>query len=180
MTCLGFAIGFAGGASHVSEIHKISPTGADLGVFANLSFGSSNIVFDASGNLYVEDFPADGLIIRKFGPDGADLGSFANPGGYWLAISPVPEPSTFALAAVGIGLGILFKRRRSPYVAAILSASVFLVGAPIAHGAVLAYQLTDLGTVGGTGHGIAYAINSSGQVVGETTATLDGHEHACG
>jgi len=138
-----FVSGLAGGPGSVAidaggnlytatqtEIHKYSPTGTDLGTFASLYFGASNIVLDADGNLYSADWGIDGasLAIRKFAPDGTDLGTLENAAGFWLAISPVPEPSTFALAAVGLlGLFAVRFRRRAIDAAALLSVLTVLV-----------------------------------------------------
>lgn len=62
-------------ANPVSHIEKFSPTGTDLGVFANS--GASGLAFDSAGYLYASD-PNDNTI-KKFTPGG--VGSvFANTG----------------------------------------------------------------------------------------------------
>ena len=59
-------------------VHRVSPTGADLGDFVTGFSGPEGIAFDAEGNLYVASFNSD--IIQKYSALGADLGPFASLG----------------------------------------------------------------------------------------------------
>jgi sugar lactone lactonase YvrE len=56
-------------------IVRISPTGADLGVFATLP-GAEGIAFDPIGNVYVSSY--SGTVIEKYSASGADEGTFAS------------------------------------------------------------------------------------------------------
>jgi sugar lactone lactonase YvrE len=60
-----------------SAIHRISPTGVDLGTFASLP-GAEGMVFDATGNLYISSFTTN--IIEKYSGSGTDMGTFASTG----------------------------------------------------------------------------------------------------
>ena len=100
-----------------NTIRKFGPTGTDLGIFADTGYGGGpvGLAVDDSGNLYVANY--DGDNIRKFSPTGADLGMFAYTGTgtmpAFLAFAPIPEPSSFLLAAFGaVGVGLLLGARR--------------------------------------------------------------------
>ena len=60
---------------YIYRIEKFSPTGVDLGVFANTGNSTYGIAFDSSGNLYTAN---DTHSVEKFGPTGTDLGVFAS------------------------------------------------------------------------------------------------------
>lgn len=113
-------------------VTKIAPGGV-VSTFISTTAaldGPTGLAFDLTGNLYVSNMgnsstPA-GNTIREFSSLGTDLGTFADGGpesrnsmyqlsfGYidsTLITSPVPEPSTFALAGVS-GLMLLLWRRR--------------------------------------------------------------------
>jgi DNA-binding beta-propeller fold protein YncE len=89
-----------------NSIRRFASDGTDLGIFANTGLNAPfALAFDADGNLYVSNQLGGG--IRHFSASGADLGTFAvvttpapaNPVG--LAFSPVPEPGSLALLAMG-------------------------------------------------------------------------------
>ena len=61
--------------SSTGTIVRISPTGADLGVFATLP-GVEGIAFDPVGNVYVSSY--SGTVIEKYSASGADEGTFAS------------------------------------------------------------------------------------------------------
>ena len=106
-------------------IEKISPTGADLGVFGTAGGEDSHgLAFDSAGNLYqTNGFPSG---IGKYGPDGAGLGFFHGPSSEPLFLAftddadvplklanQLPEPSPWALLALGLpALASLSRPRR--------------------------------------------------------------------
>ena len=60
-------------------IKKLSPTGADLGIFSSSGVsGPSGLAFDSNGNLYVAN--SSNNTIEKFSSTGTDLGVFASSG----------------------------------------------------------------------------------------------------
>lgn len=98
--------------------------------------GLTDVAFDASGNLWdteywnqrIEKFTTAGAYLTQFGTHGTGPGQFGGPegmsidqsGNIWIAdkvnntiveLATVPEPSTFALAALG-AVGLLYSRRR--------------------------------------------------------------------
>jgi len=92
-------------------------TGADLGVFA--SEGGldtpSGLTFGPDGHLYVTSLQTD-QILRYNGTTGEFIDVFADGGGINRATNimffQIPEPSTFALAAVGLfGLALIGRKR---------------------------------------------------------------------
>ena len=84
-----------------------------------------------------------------------------------VLLTPVPEPSTLVLLAGGtIGLlGYAWRRRRSRRAVACLAAIVVVLSGVGSASAVVMYNVTDLGTLGGD-HAYAEGIDSSGRVVG--------------
>ena len=102
-----------------NTIEKLSPTGTDLGVFANV-YSPQGLAFDSGGNLYVAETNNQ---IMKFAPDGSGsffaLGvlsyptnlAFTNDAGVPLPLAnQVPEASACALLLLG-GIGMLAARR---------------------------------------------------------------------
>lgn len=74
-------------------IRRFSPSGADLGVFADTGLANPfGMVFDTAGNLYVSNYDygrgAAGGWIEKFSPTGADLGAIVSgiQNDFYLAI----------------------------------------------------------------------------------------------
>ena len=121
-------IGIIGISATKSWIEKFSPSGTDLGVFANTgSVFPSNLAFDGAGNLYA----SIGSTIEKYSPEGIDLGVFAsglNSAGALaftddsgvplpLPPTPTPEPGTFCLLGLGAAF---FATRRARYGAGVL------------------------------------------------------------
>ena len=73
----------AGGNLYVTDsfleaVHRISPTGEDLGDFVVDVPGAAGIAFDADGNLYLASFNSG--IIEKYASSGTDLGIFVSVG----------------------------------------------------------------------------------------------------
>lgn len=117
-------IGILGISTTTSWIEKFSPSGVDLGVFANTgSVFPSSLAFDSTGNLYA----AINNTIEKFSASGTDLGVFASGlnGASGLAFTddsgiplvlpptPIPEPSTFCLLGMGAAFFATRRARRS-------------------------------------------------------------------
>jgi probable HAF family extracellular repeat protein len=86
-------------------------------------------------------------------------------------LTPVPEPSTLVLAALGI-LGLLAFRKRRRSICAALMLSAMLLSAADARAAPM-YHVTDLGTLGGT-YSYGYGINASVSALDENAARLNG------
>jgi streptogramin lyase len=79
---------------------------------ANLN-GPQNAIFDSSGNLYVASYVDD--TIAKYGPTGTFLTKWTTAGTpAFMSFQPttVPEPSTYALAAIASGVMAAVARRR--------------------------------------------------------------------
>jgi len=69
------------------------------------------LAFDSSGNLYVSN--KGNKTISKFDPTGNFLTSWSTGSSpYYMAFQPVPEPSTYALAAIATGVMAAVARRR--------------------------------------------------------------------
>jgi hypothetical protein len=100
--------------SHVIE--QLSPTGADLGMFASLGANQAvGLAFGADGDLYAAYRNTD--TIEEFSPNGTDLGAFATTGvntPTFIAFAAVPEPAAWALAAGGVTGVVAWLRRRRP------------------------------------------------------------------
>ena len=94
-------------------ILKIAPGGASISSFGAISSGAIGLTFDSSGNLYAAEYAANRIDVIK--PNG-DTSLFAdqldNP--RFLAIRPtaVPEPSSWALLAVGLSAIVACRRLR--------------------------------------------------------------------
>ncbi|MEI7922330.1 MAG: PEP-CTERM sorting domain-containing protein [Planctomycetota bacterium] len=88
---------------------------ASASTFANTNLiGPSDLAFDTSGNLYAANFT--GSTISKFSSSGSFLTSWSiGPWATFLAFQPVsvPEPSTYALAAIASGVMAYLARRRN-------------------------------------------------------------------
>jgi hypothetical protein len=126
---IGLAINSAGDlfvANYIgNNIEEFTPGGVES-VFATGLNGPEGIAFDSAGNLYVANI--DSGNIEEITPSGTEsvfasgLSSptflaFTNDAGQPLALpstAPVPEPSTWAIVAAGIGILIGFRRRRRP------------------------------------------------------------------
>jgi hypothetical protein len=108
-----------------STIRKFSPAGADLGLFADANsylYRPFLLAFDRAGNLYAADskgtvnspFPM-AAIIAEIDSSGANAGIFYSspvpPTG--MAFETIPEPSTWALLAVGL-IALFSVKRRCP------------------------------------------------------------------
>ncbi len=102
-----------GGSFLNAQIHKYDPNGIDLGIFANHIFHSNGVylTFDSSGNLFASG--EDTNTIEEYSASGTDLGVFATTTSSptSIAFQPIPEPSTFILAACG-ALGVMLARRK--------------------------------------------------------------------
>jgi hypothetical protein len=76
---------------------------------------SVNLAFDSAGNLYVADF--NSYSVYKFAPDGTESSfAYESNSPRCLAVQPVPEPSGWALLAMGIGVvlgGLRLSRRQT-------------------------------------------------------------------
>jgi WD40 repeat protein len=120
----GIAVGpngdlYVADAANGGVVDVFDPSGNFLGVFGatNSLVQPIDLVFGPDGNLYVTD--ASG--VEEFnGKTGASMGTFIAYNGsdmvnpqYLAFTSPVPEPSTFALAAIGGLIGWRWRRRRA-------------------------------------------------------------------
>ena len=86
---LGIAFDASGDlyVANSSSIHKLSPSGSDLGLVANGLFSCNNVAVDKNGNVYAS-LTSDGQI-REYSSSGVPLGLFASifsPG--YLAFDP--------------------------------------------------------------------------------------------
>lgn len=90
------------------SIDKITPSGT-ISTFASGLDYLGGLVIDSSGDLYAAD--TDSGTVYEFSPGGVRT-TFASglDAPDFLAISPVPEPSSWFLAAIGI-VGLIFGRR---------------------------------------------------------------------
>ena len=99
--------------SVAGNIEKFAPDGTGT-IFASGLNDPEDLVFDDVGNLYEVDNGSGN--IYKFSPSGS-RSTFASgfptgeDGPHALAFSPVPEPSTITLLALG-AVGLLIARRR--------------------------------------------------------------------
>jgi DNA-binding beta-propeller fold protein YncE len=96
-----------------NSITKIDSLGvSSLWAFSEtLLNGPAAIAFDSESNLYVANFA--GGNITKISADGQTLSNFATIGNtpIGLAFDPVPEPSTFVLFLLGVGIFVVLHKR---------------------------------------------------------------------
>ncbi len=98
-------------------IYEFTPSGGQSMFINSGPTGANNIAFDTSGNLYEADGTADDNAIVKFSPTGQE--SIFDPGlnnpvglAFQGIALPVPEPSTWAMLALGAS-GLLLRRKKS-------------------------------------------------------------------
>jgi glucose/arabinose dehydrogenase len=106
LTCDASGNLYVGYNSVNGEVAKITP-GQVVSVYATGLNSPGGLAFDASGDLFIT---SNGTITEI--PPGGGTGTVFAPGlgnVTGLAIMPVPEPSTWALAALG---GVVFLLRR--------------------------------------------------------------------
>jgi hypothetical protein len=164
---------FASTEGNISQISKITPAGI-VSLFASLpadSNSAAGLAFDAGGNLLVAEEIGT---ISEIAPNGT-VSTFASgiPDATYLAFGPdpVPEPSSFALAGLGIlGLiGCVLRRRRQHQYVPILAA--LLCVAAVSPALAITYTTFDYsgpGALGGDEFGVAGGFRgiSDGNVVG--------------
>jgi hypothetical protein len=99
------------------KILKFSPTGADLGTFADFLNGPVGLAFDSSGDLYAVNFV--GSTISEINSSGTLIRTISDPSfGYptFIAIEgqplPVPEVPTWAMMGMGFAALFGFLHRR--------------------------------------------------------------------
>ena len=100
--------------NNVNTISKFNSSGAYVSSISGNLDGPYSLASDSSGNLYAANYVNS--TISKFDSSGSFLTSWstgtANP--FFLAFKPVsvPEPSTYALAAIATGVMAYLARRR--------------------------------------------------------------------
>jgi probable HAF family extracellular repeat protein len=133
----------------------------------------NDFVAIAAGHLHSVALKSDGSLAawgnNDFGqtnvPAGNNFVAIAAGSNHGLAIRQVPEPSTFALAALGAVTLAMRRIRRTTNLLCLFSA---LSVTAAAHAA--SYTVTDLGTLGGT-ESFGSGLNASGQVAGAAYTT---------
>lgn len=91
-------------------IEKYAAGSLSASTFATNLGGPNGLGFDTAGNLFVADYFDNN--VREFAANGANLGIFASSvtTANGLAVSGVPEPSTWFLIGLGLGFGSLIRR----------------------------------------------------------------------
>ena len=100
--------------SGTNTISKFDSSGGYVSMISSNLSGPVGLAFDSSGNLYAANNTSK--TISKFDSSGNFLTSWGTSGssGTYLAFRPVsvPEPSTYALAAIATGVMAAIARRR--------------------------------------------------------------------
>jgi DNA-binding beta-propeller fold protein YncE len=97
-----------------STISKFDSAGIFVSSFSSISAYPRGLAFDSLGNLYVSHSGSNNTI-SKFDPSGNFLTSWSMTSTpRYIAFQPVsvPEPSTYALAAIATGVMAAVARRR--------------------------------------------------------------------
>jgi len=182
-------LGVLQNGSYLSFANAINDNGVVVGTSRNASSDKA-FIWDSTDGMHdlnnLLDPSGAGWMLERancINDAGQIVGYGINPSGQQAAflLTPTPEPGTFVLlAAGGIGLLAVTWRRRAkqlPFVAPIIwITAIWLISLNgIALGDVR-YNVTHLGTLGGTFCG-TLGINSGGEVVGYSTTTT-GDTHA--
>lgn len=91
------------------NVLKFSPNGTPSTVLTGVGFGLTFVVSDSAGDVFVSDQQTGQILEETAG--GVEKTFASGLAAFGLAIQPVPEPSTLALAAIGSGVFLLRRVR---------------------------------------------------------------------